>query len=88
MEQPQKIVVVLSDGLPSGAGYGGAPAAAHVRRTVKWAERQGVTVWQIAIDPHDIRPEEQESMYPGSWIGYESDARLPKQLTALMSRFL
>lgn len=88
-EAPQKILIVLSDGLPSGGGYGGQPAANHVRATCRWAESRGVKVFQIAIDPYGVRPEDQAAMFGESnWIGFKDVASLPRQLTSLMSRYL
>ena len=87
MEQPQKVLLVLSDGLPAGSGYGGAEAQAHVRQTVRWAASQGVTVIQIAID-EGMRAADQEAMYgPGGWIQYTSDRQLPRDLTRLLERY-
>lgn len=88
-EQPQKIVIVLSDGLPSGHGYGGPPAANHIRHVVRWAEGRGVKVLQIAIDPYGVRPEDQATMYGhGNWIPFKDVASLPRQLAAVMGRML
>lgn len=87
-EQPEKVVVVLSDGIPSGNGYGGSPAMDHVRAVTRWAAQRGVRCIQIAIDPYDLRPEQQSRMYGDSWIGYTSEQALPKQLAALLSRYV
>jgi hypothetical protein len=86
LPQPQKALIVLSDGYPAGASYGGLAAQQHMRHICDWAERQGVNVFQIAID-HGIRAEDQERMFgPGRWLGYSTDARLPKDLGRLLAR--
>ena len=83
--EPQKILVVLSDGLPQGRGYGGDEAMAHVRETVDWSDRAGVTIIQIAIDEY-MRAEEQSQMYR-HWIEFKDEKRLPRDLTAVLGRF-
>lgn len=87
-EQPQKVLIVLADGLPAGHNYGGVPAANHVRAVVRWAASRGVTVWQIAVDPWGINEADQEAMFPGQWLPYRDDASLPRQLGALMQRWV
>ena len=90
MEQPhpQKVVIVLSDGLPSGQGYGGARGMAHMRQVCQWASRNGVNVIQIAIDD-GIDPADQSKMFgEGNWIEFKNNALLPKQLARLMARFI
>ena len=90
MEQPhpQKVVVVLSDGLPSGQGYGGPRGMAHMREVCHWASRNGVNVIQIAIDD-GIDPADQSRMFgEGNWIEFKNTALLPKQLARLMSKYI
>jgi len=85
--EPQKVLVVLSDGLPSGHGYGGPAAAHHVRQVTDWARRNGVNVLQIAID-RNLHIEDQVEMFGSeNVIPYMSDAALPKQLTKVMLRW-
>lgn len=83
--EPQKLLVVLSDGLPSASGYGGQPAMAHVRQVTDWAERQGCPVVQIAID-ESLRMADQEAMFRHV-IPYQGEAALPRQLARLMGRW-
>lgn len=86
--EPQKVLVILSDGLPSGRHYGYEPAQKAVRMTADWGRSQGIEVIQIAIDPGDLRPDQQSDMFgEGNWIGFTSEADLPKQLTKIMARF-
>jgi hypothetical protein len=90
MEQPhpQKVVMVLSDGLPSGQGYGGERGMKHMRQVCEWAKRNGVNVLQIAIDD-GIDPADQSRMFgEGNWFEYKNTALLPKQLTKVMSRYI
>lgn len=88
MKQPQKVLIVLSDGLPSGSGYGGTPAQRHMRSVCRWAEKAGINVIQIAIDD-DLRASDQSAMFgPGNWIGFKNTAALPRQLAKLMARFI
>lgn len=87
MEQPQKVLLVLSDGYPAGSGYGGAEAQAHMRQVCRWAAGQGVTVIQIAID-ESLRPADQAAMFgEGMWVPYTSDRQLPRDLTRLLERY-
>ena len=82
-EQPEKVLLVLADGLPAGAGYGGQPAANHVRAVTRWALRQGVRVIQIAIDPYGLQIEDQNAMFgPENVVQYKDAASLPRQMTA------
>jgi hypothetical protein len=84
--QAQKVLIVFSDGYPAGEGYGGPTAQRHMRHIVDWAERQGVAVFQIAIDDV-LRAQDQEAMFgPGRWIPYSTDARLPRDLGRLLDR--
>jgi hypothetical protein len=86
-EQPQKVLLVLSDGYPSGHDYGGREAERHMRRTVDWARSQGVEVIQVAIDD-TMRPADQERMYgPANWLPYVSEKQLPRDLTRILTRF-
>lgn len=90
-EQPEKVLVVLADGLPAHSNYGGEPAFQHIRSVQRWAMSRGVRVIQVAIDPHGIRPEEQAKMFGTEgegWIGFKDYAALPRQITNLMSRFI
>lgn len=88
MPQPQRLLIVLSDGKPAGLNYGGQPAANHVRQVVRWAASRGVQVLQVAVDPYGLRPEDQEAMYPGSWIPFRDTASLPRQLASVMARLI
>lgn len=84
---PQKVLIVLSDGLPSGQGYGGERGMRHMREVNQWARRNGCEVIQIAIDSA-INPADQSAMYgEGNWLPYKNDRELPKQLARLMARF-
>lgn len=62
----QKVMIVLSDGKPSGRGYGGEVGRQHVRRHVDALARKGIDVIQIAIDT-ELRPENQAEMYK-HWV--------------------
>lgn len=87
-EQPEKVLVVLSDGQPAATHYGGDKGMDHVRSVCRWAERQGVRVLQIAIAPGDLQPHNQERMFgAGNWIGYTSDGELPKQIAGILARY-
>jgi hypothetical protein len=86
MPEPQKTLIVLSDGYPSAYGYGGDGGERHVRTVVEWADRQGVNVIQMAID-HEIRAEEQAAMFgPGRWLPFVNDRRLLLDLPRIMAR--
>ena len=91
----QKLLIVLSDGLPAGtisggniggyAYYGGEAAMKHMRQVGDYWERQGVKTVQIAIDPDGVRPENQAMMFK-HWIGYETDQKLLVDLTKLLAK--
>jgi len=86
--QPEKVVVVLSDGLPSAHGYGGRQGQMAVRTVTRWAAHQGVRVLQLAIDPHDLRPEDQARMFGAeNVVLYQHASMLPRQLTQVLGRF-
>lgn len=87
-EQPEKVLVVLSDGLPHAHGYGNEAAMAHIRTVCRWAASRGVRVIQIAIDPDDLRPEDQNAMFgDGNWVGYTDQASLPRHLAGVLARW-
>ena len=86
----QQVLIVLSDGLPSGSApgiyYGGTEAMHHMRYVTDRAERtDGAFTIQIAIDPEGLRPEDQAVMFK-HWIPYESDSALLRDMTRLLSK--
>ncbi len=84
---PQKVLIVLSDGLPSGQGYGGERGMKHMREVNEWARRQGCEVYQIAIDTN-LDMEDQARMYGAeNVVPYKSVSALPRQLARIMARF-
>lgn len=86
-EQPQKVLLVLSDGYPAGHDYGDREAQHHMRTVCQWGQSQGVTVIQIAID-HELRAADQARMFgPGNWLPYVSDKQLPRDLARILARF-
>lgn len=86
MPDEQRVLLVLSDGYPAGDGYGGMDAELHVRRVVDWADKQGVSVIQIAID-EAMRPDDQARMFK-HWVQFRDMQSLPKQLTKLLERII
>ncbi len=82
--EEQRLLIVLSDGLPHGMAYGGEEAMAHVREVQSWARRQGVDVIQVAID-REMDPRRQARMFD-SFVPFTTLEALPGQLTALLSR--
>ena len=80
----QKLVIVLSDGYPAGNGYSGRAAMDHVRDTVRWAEKQGVEVVQVAIS-EELTAARQGAMFK-HWVPFRGGAELPAQMTALLKR--
>jgi hypothetical protein len=86
-EQPQKVLILLSDGYPAGHGYGGREAQQHMRQVSQWASGQGVQVIQIAID-ESLRPADQAAMFgEGNWVPYVNEQQLPRDLTRILGRF-
>lgn len=85
--EEQRVLIVLSDGQPSGQGYGGQPAFTHMRGIVEDARRRlNVEVIQVAIDGAlDI--EHQRRMFGDAVVPYKTDGDLPKQLARLMGKF-
>lgn len=92
-EGEQKLLIVLSDGLPAGSivrggksvHYGGTAAMKHMLDLGDHWAREGVKIVQIAIDHDGIRPEDQAQMFR-HWIGYETDQRLLTDLTRLLMK--
>jgi nitric oxide reductase activation protein len=85
--QPQKVLIVLSDGYPAGQKYGGISAQRHMLRVTQWGRKEGVETIQIAIDD-TLRASDQSAMFgPGNWVAYKNEAALPKELTRLLARF-
>jgi hypothetical protein len=82
----QRVIIVLSDGYPSGIGYGGSEGMEHVREVVRWAEHQGVDVIQIAIDPA-MDASRQARMFK-HFLPFTSLDEVPKQLTRLLSKIV
>lgn len=86
-EQPQKVLIVLSDGYPLGSNYGGHEAQNHMRNVCIWARSQGVEVIQIAI-ADEMRPVDQARMFgEGNYILYVNEKQLPRDLTKILGRF-
>ncbi len=52
-KQPTKVMLVLSDGLPSGHGYDGEPAIRATRKAVETVRRRGVRIMGITIGDQD-----------------------------------
>lgn len=86
-EQPEKIVIVLSDGLPQARGYGGREAMSQVRAVTKRAATRGIRVVQIAIDD-DLRAHDQAAMFGDEVVPYRDEASLPRQLATLLGRYV
>ena len=85
--QPEKTIIVLSDGYPAGSNYGDREAQHHIRTVCTWARSQGVNVIQIAIDS-ELRPADQARMYgPENWLPYTNDKQLPRDLARVLARF-
>jgi nitric oxide reductase activation protein len=85
--QPQKVLVVLSDGLPAGSQYGGTAAANHVLQVTDWARQQGINVIQVALGD-DLQMADQIAMFRAeNIIPYTSEAALPRQLTNVLDRW-
>ena len=87
----QNVIFVLADGAPNGNGvgrvnYGGDLAFDHVRSVVEYAQRNGVEVIQIAIDPY-LNPADQARMFR-RWIPFTSLSDLPMQITRLLKQML
>lgn len=82
----QRVLIVLSDGYPAGAGYGGGAAERHMMSVSDWAEKHGVTVIQIAIDD-ELRPDAQARMFK-HWVPFTSMNELPNKLARLMAKIL
>lgn len=84
MESEQRVIVVLSDGWPSGSGYGGTEGENHVRWVTNWGEKHGVQVIQVAIDP-DMDATRQARMFR-NWVAYTTTEELPRKMERLLDR--
>jgi nitric oxide reductase activation protein len=83
-EDEQRVILVLSDGLPEGTGYHGITAQKHVRDVVDWAEKKGVQVIQIAIDS-GMDSTRQAVMFK-EYIPFKDFNTLPQQLGKLLAK--
>lgn len=86
----QRILFIISDGLPNGNGvegqYGGAEAMKHIREVGDWAERQDVTVIQIAVG--GVHPSQQAAMYK-HWVPFDGDlTKLPSQMMGILRKVM
>lgn len=86
-EQPgeDKIIIILSDGMPNGSAALNMNGPQYVRKVVDELRRRGVHVVQIAVDAA-VREPQQASMYGTNYVMYKNDAALPGQLTKLLIR--
>lgn len=82
----QRLLFVLSDGLPQANGYGGRSAMDHVAEVVAWGKKNGVRIIQIAIDDA-LDPHSQSYMFK-EWIAYarSDEAKLPLRLAKLLAK--
>lgn len=83
----QKILIVVSDGIPAGSGYGGEQGMAHVRKVVADCKRKGIRVLQMAIDP-EMDADRQKKMYD-EYIPYDPSTPMdavPRKLTAWLAK--
>ena len=77
-----RLLIVLSDGEPYGEDYYPPRADEHVRNVVKRAERNGVTVIQIAVSS-DLSPYKQSKMFT-HWIGFTEVNKLIRDIGVLL----
>jgi len=85
--ETQRVLIVLSDGQPSGTRYGGEPAFRHILGVVRAAHNHyDIDVIQIAIDKH-LDLDHQVKMFGSNVVPYVKTAALPRQLTRVMGRF-
>lgn len=82
--ETQKLLIVLADGQPSVHPYGGRyDAEQYVRAVTDEGERRGVKTIQLAINSHmDARA--QAVMFK-RYVMFESDEKLPQQLTKILT---
>jgi hypothetical protein len=86
----QRLVFIISDGLPNGSSsqghYGGADAMQHIREVGRWAERQGVDIVQIAVG--GVSPQQQAVMYK-HWVPFDGNAtKLPSQIMGILRKVM
>lgn len=82
----ERLLIVLSDGQPSGSGYGGHTGMTHMRKVVDSAERNRVAVVQIAIDDY-LDAAEQSIMFK-HWVPFTTAEALPVVLQRVVSKAL
>ncbi len=58
----QKLLIVLSDGIPGATGYGGDSAMDHVRFVTDQLDRKGISVVQVALCG-ELRESDQDRMF-------------------------
>lgn len=87
MEQPQKLLIVLSDGLPSAQDYSGSAARKHVRTVTDWAaHRMGVDVIQVAVDAY-LRNQQADMFGEGNFVAFTDEAQVTRDLARLLERY-
>ena len=81
---PRRLMLVVSDGFPSGTGYEGEPAIAATRESVAKVRRRGMGILNIAVD--DFR---SEDIFGGSNVVKFVDlGRMVSDLRNLMVRIV
>lgn len=79
---PKRWLLVVSDGQPSGTGYGGEPAVIATRDAVRAVRRQGMCVMNVAVEAYG-----SEEIYGDSWVLRFTDMpRLVDQFRRLLVR--
>ncbi|MFM7070474.1 MAG: VWA domain-containing protein [Planctomycetota bacterium] len=79
---PKRWLLVVSDGQPSGTGYGGVPAIIATRDAVTAVRRQGIRVMNVAVEDYG-----SDEIYGAPWVLRLTDMpRLVEQFRRLLVR--
>lgn len=85
MTESDTLMIIISDGQPNASGYSGNSGSRHTKESIAWIEKQGITVWGIAIDG-DI-PAMRE-MYPkNQFFELKNMYTLATDVGSMMKRF-
>jgi hypothetical protein len=87
----RRVLLIVCDGMPSGAGYGGGAAVKHVTHTVKKARNQGVEVIAIFVGRLGLATDQMNEMYGREnkdWIHVPQPDDLPGAVERIAKRVL
>ena len=80
-----KLMIVLSDGQPSAAGYRGPDAYDHTKKSVKYAETQGWSIIQVGFEGASKRI--MDMVFP-NWIFVKDSSKLGDEVSKIIRKVI